>query len=66
MTFGDKLLRRIENHEQFVACFMAVAGIEEMLERNGSLECRDDEDLLFLRPPNPISEFKRVGHGRAQ
>ena len=66
MTFGEELLRGIENHEQFVARLVTVASVEEMFERHGTFEGRNYENLLFLRPPDPIGEFKRVRDGRAQ
>ena len=47
-----KLLVVSDYLKQLIAGLSAVAGVEEVSERNWSLECADHVHLLTLRPPS--------------
>ena len=51
LPFRLEALLGIDNHEQLVRCFAAVASVQEMFKWNWSLLCTHNKHFTFLSSP---------------
>lgn len=57
---GKEAAVSIQQQEELVAGLVAVAGVQEVLQRHGALGGADDVDVLALRPPDADTSISQA------